>query len=423
MATLILTLPRNGLQAGTSLDYVLTTDGVRVAAASSAPLALLPSAVAGGANRVTDTVLLVGAAQLSWHQVQLPKGAVSNASRLRAVLVGLLEDQLLDDPAALHFALAPDASKTATTWVAVCDKTRLRNGLQALETQGIAVARIVPESVPERASAAASESAKGASSATAQPAPASLHAMHDDGRPVLLHTSASGVACWPLTASAVDRLHWPHDAVLYAEPAAAALAESLFGRSVTLQSRAERALAACQSDWDLAQFDLVNNQRSRSVKRLGQAWHTLLRAPRWRAARWSLLALVLVNLVGLNVRAGVERAALRTQRQAIDAVLTSTFPATQVVVDAPLQMQRAVHELQQSTGTLGAQDAETLLNAWASAAPTAPAPSGLDFAQGELRLRGLALTPSALTEATQTLKTQGYALSATGTDLVLKAAP
>ena len=409
MATLILTLPRTGLQAGSVVDYVLSPDGLAVGTASSAPLALLPSA---GTGRVTETLLLVDAAQLSWHRVQLPKGAAANSARLRAVLEGLLEDQLLDDPATLHFALVPGAAKDASTWVAVCDKAWLRSSLQTLEAAGITVARIVPELVPD-ALADASQSA-GAGS---------LYAIDNAGQPLLLHASASGVTPWPLQASTVALLQWPQDAALRAEPAIAALAEQLFGRSVQLQTRAERALAACQSDWDLAQLDLVNNQRSRSLKRLGGAARTLLQAPRWRAARWSLLALIAVNLLGLNVRAGAERAALQAQRKAIDTVLTGTFPATQVVVDAPVQMQRAVAALQQNTGALGMRDFETLLGAWAHAAPAAPAPSGIDFANGELHLRGVALAGPALAEATQALKAQGYTLIATGTDLTLRGAP
>ena len=411
MATLILTLPRTGLQAGSVVDYVLSPDGLAVGTASSAPVALLPSA---GTGRVTETLLLVDAAQLSWHRVQLPKGAAANSARLRAVLEGLLEDQLLDDPATLHFALAPGAAKDASTWVAVCDKAWLRNGLQAFEAAGITVARIVPELVPD----ALADAKQGATAEAG-----SLYAIDNAGQPLLLHASASGVTPWPLQASTVALLQWPQDAALRAEPAIAALAEQLFGRSVQLQSRAERALAACQSDWDLAQLDLVNNQRSRSLKRMGSAARTLLQAPRWRAARWSLLALIAVNLLGLNVRAGAERAALQAQRKAIDAVLTGTFPATQVVVDAPVQMQRAVAALQQNAGTLGARDFETLLGAWALAAPTAPAPSGLDFANGELRLQGVALAAGALAEATQALKARGYTLRATGADLTLRGAP
>jgi general secretion pathway protein L len=348
--------------------------------------------------------------------VQLPKGAAANSTRLRAVLEGLLEEQLLDDPATLHFALAPGGAQGASTWVAVCDKAWLRSGLQSLEAAGIAVARVVPELVP-------STTADASQGTTPAAEPGSLYAVENTGQALLLHASATGVAPWPLQASTAALLQWPQDAPLRAEPAVAALAEQLFGRSVQLQSRAERALAACQSDWDLAQLDLVNNQRSRSLKRLGLAARTLLQAPRWRAARWSLVALIAINLIGLNVRAGAERAAMQAQRKAIDTVLTSTFPATQVVVDAPVQMQRAVAALQQSTGALGARDFETLLGAWAAAAPNAPAPAGLDFANGELRLRGITLTASALAETTQALAAQGYTLSAKGPDLTLRGAP
>ncbi|MDH4478416.1 MAG: type II secretion system protein GspL [Rhodoferax sp.] len=404
MATLILTLPRTGLQAGTALDYVLSPDGKSLGMASSAPLGLLPGATAGKTtDRVTDTVLLVGAAQLSWHRVQLPKGVSGNSARLRQVLEGLLEDQLLDEPAALHFALEPGAAKETTAWVAVCDKAWLRSGLQALEAAGVTVARIVPELVPGAA-----------------PDAEQLTAIENGGQALLLHVSASGVTPWPLQASTVGRLHWPADAPLRAEPAVAALTEQLFGRSVVLQSRAERALEAGQSDWDLAQLDLVNNQRSRSLKRLGVMGRELLQAPRWRAARWSVLALVVINLVGLNVRAGAERTALQAQRKAIDTVLTSTFPGTQVVVDAPVQMQRAVAALQQNAGALGGSDFETLLGAWARTAPTAAAPTGMDFANGELRLQGVSLPAPALAEATQSLKAQGYTLNTTPNGLILK---
>ena len=404
MATLLLTLPRTGLQAGTALDYVLSPDGLRVGTASSAALALLPGSTAGSSStpeRIHDVVLLVGAAQLSWHQVRLPKGV--SHSRMRAVLEGLLEDQLLDEPAVLHFALAPGAAKATTAWVAVCDKAWLRDGVQALEAAGLTVSRIVPEFVP--------------SETTDRDA---LYAIDDAGQALLLHVHKHGVHAWPLLPATVALLNWPQDRPLQAEPAVAAMAEQMFGRSVVLQSRGERALGACQSDWDLAQLDLASSQRSRSIKRLGSAWQALLHAPRWRALRWSLVALLAVNIVGLNVRAAVERADLEVQRKTMDAVLTTAFPTTQVVVDAPVQMQRAVDALQHATGALGTRDFETLLGTWARAAPDAPAPTSIDFVNGELQLHGVSLPAAALANATLSLKTQGVGLKATGSDIALK---
>ena len=57
--------------------------------------------------RAGEIVAVVPARALSWQQVTLPQGATAQASRLRAVLEGLLEEHLLDDPAQLHFALQP----------------------------------------------------------------------------------------------------------------------------------------------------------------------------------------------------------------------------------------------------------------------------------------------------------------------------
>jgi general secretion pathway protein L len=248
-----------------------------------------------------------------------------------------------------------------------------------------------------------------------------LYAIDNAGQPLLLHASASGVTPWPLQASTVALLQWPQDAALRAEPAVAALAEQLFGRSVQLQSRAERALAACQSDWDLAQLDLVNNQRSRSLKRLGGAARALLQAPRWRAVRWSLLALIAVNLLGLNVRAGAERAALQAQRKAIDTVLTGTFPATQVVVDAPVQMQREVEQLRQRSGQLAQEDAEVMLSALMQAANFPAAPIGVHYQSGALQLEGLQLSSTALADLTRAMQARGYQLQAQGATLTLRA--
>jgi general secretion pathway protein L len=413
MATLIVTLPQAPLLAGTPVEYVLTVDGRSVGQASSVPLGLLPGLSGTASKHLFETVVLVGAAYLSWHLVTLPKGV--SGTRVRAVLEGLLEDKLLDDPAALHFALAPGGTQGEATWVAVCDKAWLRAGLQALDAAGLSVSRIVPELVPRGAERSAVEKV---------PLPeGALLAFENAGQPLLVHASVSGVLALPLQAATVSWLDWPAHAPLQAEPAVAALAERLFERPVQLQSRAERALVAYQNGWDLAQLDMVNTQRSRSLKQWGAAWRALRQEPRWRPVRWSLVALIAVNLIGLNVRAGSERASLQAQRQALATVLTSAFPATQVVVDAPAQMQRAVAALRQGSGELGAHDFETLLGAWARAAPAASAPKGLEYAKGQLRLQGLALAPPALAEATLSLKAQGIALRPEGADLLLRSTP
>ena len=70
---------------------------------------------------------------MSWRRIELPKGTSAGSPRLRAVLEGLLEDQLLDEPDTLHFAVQPQVKPSEPLWVAVCDRGWLRSAVQVLE--------------------------------------------------------------------------------------------------------------------------------------------------------------------------------------------------------------------------------------------------------------------------------------------------
>jgi general secretion pathway protein L len=68
---------------------------------------------------------------------------------MRTALEGLLEERLLDETDAVHFALQPGARAGEPAWVGVCDRAWLRNTLQILEAAGRHATRIVPEFAPE----------------------------------------------------------------------------------------------------------------------------------------------------------------------------------------------------------------------------------------------------------------------------------
>lgn len=403
MATLIVTLGAEPADASASYDYLLTSDGSAIVEQSRAPLALLPSP--GHAGTV---VALVPAQQLSWHQVQLPKGSLGrgifrdgSAERLRTVLEGVLEDQLLDEPALVHFALQPDARDQATVWVAVCERAWLRAAVQALERCGRAASRIVPEFAPDALADA-------------------LHVIGEPQQAWIVFAAHGGMVCWPLSPASVALAQWPDTVPVVAEPAVAALAEQLFKRNVTLQQVAQRRLQSSASAWDLAQFDLASSNRSRSWRRLSAALASLWRAPRWRAARVALAALVLVNLVGLNAWAWNEHRALQARRAQINAVLTDTFPKVAAVVDAPVQMAKEVALLQRASGVAGGTDLDVMLEVFAAAEPATAPPSAIEFAGGELRLRGLKLAPQAIAALSFKLKPQGYQASADGDAVLIR---
>ena len=403
MTILIITLPSESADAAALYDYLLSPDGRVVGEQSRVPLSLLPLV-----NNNVEVVALVAADRLSWHRVQLPRGSLGRRmfqeggpSRLRAVLEGLLEDQLLDETVQLHFALEPQANEDTPVWVAACDKTWLRAALQLLEQSGRAVSRIVPEFAPDALSDA-------------------LYAIGEPEHAQLVLGNGGTVALWPLSKASVTLLNWPETRPLVAEPAVAALAEQLFKRAVSLQPVAQRRLLATQSAWDLAQFDLANSSGARTRKRVSDSLLSLLRAPRWRAARVCAMALLLVNLVGLNAWAWREQSRIAAQRGAIAEILTSTFPQVRVVVDAVVQMDKEVALLQQASGAATARDLEVMLAAFGLVAPPGAQPTGLEFAAGDLRLKGLRLTPDEVSAIAFKLKPQSYAVSLEGDSLHIK---
>ncbi|MDD2919013.1 type II secretion system protein GspL [Rhodoferax sp.] len=406
MTSLIIALPNASADASAQYDYVLTADGSAPASYASVPLALLPLPT----ERQTEVVVLLPMSALSWHQVQLPKGSLARglmaergASRLRAILEGLLEERLLDDPAQLHLALQPQPVAEAPIWVAACDKTWLGAHLQALAQAGLAAHRIVPEFTPE---------------ALAH----TLYVLGDEQHPMLL--GANLVLC-PLSAAAVA---WLGDAPaqadlpeVVAEPAAAALAESLFKRPVALQPRPQRLLQAAQTPWDLAQFELVNANRDRAWARLAQGSKNLLRSPQWRAARLALVALVLVNFVALNAWAWREQAALQAKRQAVRAVLTQTFPKIPVVVDAPLQMAREVAVLQRASGAASEADLEAMLSILAAVLPATQTFTAIDYTAQELRATAPAVDDTEQARVALALRQQGLAAAWEGAQWAVRA--
>ena len=208
---------------------------------------------------------------------------------------------------------------------------------------------------------------------------------------------------------------------VYAEPAVATLAEALLGRPVQLLDSSEHALQAARSDWDLAQMDLASSGRLRTLRKAGALASALLRAPQWRAARWGVGVLVLAHLAGLNAWAWRERQALAAKQAGVRSALTQTFPQVQVVVDAPVQMERELALLRQAAGSMSAQDLEPLLAGAANALPAQWQASAVDYNAGELRLRGAALSAEEQSQAEQAAQAIGYQLRTDGDAIVLRA--
>ena len=374
MSTLILTLPLASA-AAPEYDFVLSADGQAVTAQGRAAAALLPRQPARGA----EVVALLPARALSWHCVTLPvrvlrqlRSGRLEAARARNVLSGVLEEQLLDEPERLHFALfdAPNAGsiETASAWVAVCDRAWLQTNLQALEAAGYHVGRIVAECTPS--------------------APGTARALLSDAmEPAqLLLCTPQGVSLLPLRAASRGLALAQPALEVVAEPSVMALAENSFGNQVQLQSHAERMLAAAQSPWNLAQLELSASPGGRLLKQLGAAWQQFWQAPAWRPARWGLVALLLLQVLALNALAWQQRRLLDGKRAAIQAALQQTFPEQRLVVDAPLQMQRAVDDLARAHGAATALDLVRVFSIISPLVPGTLQLSAIELTEQQLRL-------------------------------------
>ncbi|MBV7540113.1 type II secretion system protein GspL [Acidovorax sp. sic0104] len=419
MSTLILFLPPARPGPATEYSYTLTADGHSALRHAAAPAALLPEPTRPGG----EVVAVVPARSLSWQRVQLPPGlplgAGQQTPRLRSVLEGLLEDRLLDDASQLHFALQPGAQAGEPLWVAVCDRAWLRENLQALEAAGRRVARVVPEFAP-------------GPTASGRPELCALGTPEDACVVLTGQGAEQGVAVLPLsnTAMVLARAGGPiatlpggeDDAlVVRAEPAVAALAERTLGQRVALHTASQRALDAARGDWDLAQFDLASTGRTRALRKAGSLASALVNAPQWRAARWGAALLVVAHLAGLNTWAWQERQALAAKQAAVRSTLTQTFPKVQVVVDAPVQMERELTQLRQAAGSVSARDLEPLLAAAGAALPAGRQPTSIEYTPGELRLRGVAMGPEDETALSARLQAAGYSARLDDGSLLLRA--
>ena len=391
MNTLAVYLPHSAAGVTLAYDYALIADGHNVIDYACVSAALLP-----GTARAGQVVAVVPVELLSWHRVELPKGMGTGSARLRPVLEGLLEEQLLDETTQLHLALGPaNGPGGGPVWVAACDKSWLHGHLQALEAAQYRVSRVVPEFAPDAGALR-------------------MHVIIDAGVPQLIITGgqAAGVMRLPLTLAALALVPITEDdeeILIFAEPEVIELAEKFLQHKVELTTRPQRWLEAARSSWDLAQFELASSSRLRAIKRLTMFTQELLHASAGRPARLGFAILVVIHLAGLNIWSWQFQNNLQTRRTAIATTLTQTFPQIKLVVDAPLQMERELVVLRQTSGTLSSRDLEPVLAAFGSVARGEVSIGAIDFMAGETRLKGMQLGVLEASRISEQLQRQGYA--------------
>lgn len=369
MPTLVLLLPdRPRLSgAGTAapaassplLDWLLLADDGQLLAQGQDLAAALPAS--------EQLVLLLPEQACSWHRVSLPR---SGSKRWRAALVGMLEEELLEDPEQLQLAIEDQAAPGELCWVAATPIAPLRELIARIEGADGShrlVDRILPRAWPSAA--------------------AQGHFFRNEAGLQLRWSDADGVVTLPLrggfararyTPSLVQSSEWSSTAE------AQEGAEQWLGMRVALADEAAQARRALASPWDLRQFALA--PRLHGLRWLRQAAHQLMHR-QWRSARIGIALLAATLLVGLNLLALQQRTQIAQRQQQLEATLRQAFPRIGQVLEPSLQMQRELGLLRAQAGELGEQDLETLIAVLASHWPEARGPvEALNFETGQLSL-------------------------------------
>ena len=387
-----------GLRLPAEWGFVLSSDGRSATQMGQAAAALLPKA--------DQTVLVLAEADVSWHLIDIPRAP---AARLRAALAGVMEEALLDDDESLHFALAADAAPGRRGWVGVTDGRRLAAALAALESAGWTIDRVVPAAVPLPLGSAPS-STRGHFHVGGDVEGATVA---EDDHPWLTLSRPDGVLCVRLSGG-LARVLLPADSLTggqvegqwSATPAAAAAAERLIGLPVPLLAEAERTLEAARGSSNLRQFDLA--ARHRGTRALSDGVRRFFSAD-WRPVRVGVVALLLLQIIGLNAYAWQQRQALDAKRAAMTDLLKTAHPGVRAVLDAPVQMQRETDRLRAAAGRAGAADLEALLAAAAAAWPDGVGPTQmLRFESGSLTLAAPGWTEPQVQQFRDRIRGGGY---------------
>ncbi|MEP7302605.1 MAG: type II secretion system protein GspL [Caldimonas sp.] len=401
MSTLVIQLPEHRRLRARASDepapdpgrrreyvYVTSADGIEFEAQGEAAAALLP--------RRSEVIAVVREADVAWHRITLPKAP---ASRLRAALVGVLEEALLDDAESVHLAVAPLAMAGAPTWVAAIDRAWLQEELAALQKGGVFVDRVVPMAWPD------------------DPPIGHFHisAPADPGSPggaVITWARAEGVATVRLDgglARAIVPMPAPVSTRWTASPSAAVAAERWLGAPVTVMPIEQRLLQAGRSLWNLRQFDLARKTRG---ARAARDWLRQAMSPAWRPVRIGAAVLIAVQIAGLNLWAWHQKNAVEARRSAIQALVKTTYPRVSdadVQRDASAVMLRETQALRTLAGKPGDNDLEPMLQAAAAAWPNERPPvENLRFEPGKLTLAASGWSDAQIEQFRGVLRPAGF---------------
>lgn len=333
-------------------------------------------------NLINYRGMLVGVlpvAAVSWHRIRLPKARLSGP-KLRAVIHGLLEDVLLDEPNSLHFVLEPGFKTGTPVWVAVCNKDWLDLNLKSLAKEGLSPKRLIPEHYPHDWNGSLPEGSILSRSSGAWISWEDQSGVHQ----FPLGESSSAHHVNKLTSSEMfSRVHVGDDVSL-----------SVFdyypnATRSSLDQRVERVLS---TKWNLALYEF--SPKIKRVVRLVEVANSISHDVRWKSTRIALAFFVMSCAVGTNLVAWKERELLKHQEKLMIEMLHTSFPRITTVIDPILQMKKEIENLRRTAGLVELEDAEFLLSSF-GATPLSKEAGASNISLDYDRKNGLVIRPLA----------------------------
>lgn len=353
-------------------DFFYCENGWEVTSSGQSILQELPHAA--------KTIGVLMPNDVAWHRVLVPKVHVS---RLKAALFGLLEEQLLGESHEIHLARSRFATIGHRGWIASIYLAHLNSCIANLQHAGHHLDAVVPLFEPRDDLDLISKNDPDL--ILDQVTPTNIHVqLGNHSKWELVVSSSEGIICLPCNAPMVQSWKDDPSTIWSAEPELASDVGHWLGREPTPLAKVDRLLQSARQGTNLLQFDLI--PRSSGSRRMME-WLSAFTGRQWRWVHIGLVAFILAHVMGLYLNAWNLNQQVTLKKTEIDALVRQTFPSIQVVLDAPVQMQKELDRLRNQQGLAGSHDFETLLDAVTSVwPPSKPWAQSINYESGELRL-------------------------------------
>jgi general secretion pathway protein L len=383
LSTLYIRLPSKAAADSTShwialsCRFALVSTGGAIEREGAAPLPDLSELFA----RAQRVILLVAASDVSLLRVRVPP---MSASRLRAALPNLVEDQLISDPAECVVVAGAEAEGLRT--VAVVQRAWLDILLKTVTALGAQHVAALP------AQLCLPWQAHGVSAAITEQGvdiDVALRLSEQDGiglpiMPERVESAADEVvqALRAVVPTGPVNLYVPQAAV----PA--------YQRAADNAELADRGISIFADNWT-RWISAIPHRPLDLLAGMGGA-----RGPKleWRRWRWPLVlagAVLAVNAIGLNIDWWRMKSEARSLRAGMMQTYRTAYPKETVIVDPVVQMRQKITAAQHNAGQAGPDDFTRITaafgEAWASVTQGRPAPApgiaGLEYKDRSLLVR------------------------------------